>query len=306
MCSNGIMVGYHNKYSDTNMTKGQLNTPVLLLGFIRSQTAQKVFNEIKKVKPKKFFLAVDGPRSNKPEDKALCQKTRDIAKQIDWECEVKTLFQEKNLGCGLETMTAINWFFENVDEGIIFDDDCIPDQSFFYFCQELLEYYKDNEKIMHISGDNFQEGKKRGNSSYYFSQYTHNWGWATWKRAWKYFDFDIAGPEKKKHTWDTQWHLSVKKHHGLAILPNVNLISNIGFNNGATHTSHESKFSNMPTEAMVFPIIHPKKINRNLTADFFTYCEVFGGSVRKIVFHEITKIIPRHIKDRVKNFIRPI
>ena len=116
------------------MTKEQLSTPILLLGFTRFQTAQKVFDEIRKVKPKKFFLAVDGPRENKPNEEALCQKTRDLSKQVDWDCEVKTLFQKKNLGCGIGSVTAINWFFENVEEGIIFDDDCVPDQSFFYFC----------------------------------------------------------------------------------------------------------------------------------------------------------------------------
>lgn len=282
-------------------TEKSLDTPVLLLGFIRYQTAQKVFDEIRKAKPKKFFLAVDGPRVDRPDDKRLCQATRDIAKQVDWDCEVKTLFQEKNLGCGLGTATAINWFFENVDEGIIFDDDCVPDQSFFYFCQDLLKHYRNNSKIMHISGDNFQNGKKRGNGSYYFSKYTHNWGWATWKRAWQHFDFTIAGPETMKHTWDKQWLKSVEKYDGLAILPNFNLINNIGFGEDATHTKNAPSSLNIPTQEIPFPLVHPKMIRRNRTADFLTYRRLFGGSYQDMFRCKISKIIPTSIKRLLKS-----
>ena len=142
------------------MTKEQLDTPVLLLGFVRFQTAQKVFDEIRKIKPKKFFLAVDGPRENKLDEESLCQKTRDLVKQVDWDCEVKTLFQKKNLGCGIGSVAAINWFFENVEQGIILEDDCLPSQSFFIFCQDMLERYKTDQRIMHISGTNVESISK--------------------------------------------------------------------------------------------------------------------------------------------------
>lgn len=285
------------------MIKKQLDTPILLLGFTRFQTAQKVFDEIRKVRPKKFFLAVDGSRENKQGEEDLCQKTRDIVKQVDWPCEVKTLFQKKNLGCGIGSVTAINWFFDNIEEGIIFDDDCVPDQSFFYFCQELLEHYRNNKKIMHISGDNFQYGKKRGFSSYYFSEYTHNWGWATWRRAWKYNDFGLIGIDAQKHIWDKQWLLSVRKRKGLAILPNVNLVSNIGFGEGATHTSEITENLNLPTQEMVFPLIHPKIVLRHIFADYFSYCNIYEGSLKKLVFQKIMKITPRPIKSLAKHLL---
>ena len=196
------------------MQEFRLTTPVLLVGFTRFETAQKVFDEIRKAKPRQFFLAVDGPREGRPDDVERCNKTKQIAAQVDWECEVYTLFQEKNLGCGVGTTRAIDWMFEHVEEGIIFDDDCVPDQSFFRFCQELLQYYKHDARVMHISGDNFQMGKKRGDASYYFSRYTHNWGWATWRRAWKHNDFKMLPPEARRHIWDKQWLKSVEREGG--------------------------------------------------------------------------------------------
>ncbi len=285
------------------MAQKQFDTPILLLGFIRHQSAQKVFNEIRKVRPKKFFLAVDGPRENKPGEEELCQATRNIANQVDWDCEVKTLFQKNNLGCGLGSVTAINWFFENVEDGIIFDDDCLPNQSFFYFCQELLEYYRNNEKIMHIGGNNFQKGKKRGFSSYYFSQYTHNWGWATWRRAWKYNDFGLISADAQKHIWDKQWLLSVRKKKGLAILPNLNLVSNIGFGEGATHTNEITEHLNLPTQEIIFPLIHPKIILRHRFADYFSYCNIYEGNLKKLIFQKIMKMTPKSLKLLAKNIL---
>ena len=288
------------------MTNKQLDTPILLLGFTRFQTAQKVFDEIRKVKPKKFFLAVDGPRENKQGEEALCQKTRDLVKQVDWDCEIKTLFQKKNLGCGIGSVTAINWFFENVESGIIFDDDCVPDQSFFYFCQELLDYYRNNKKIMHISGDNFQYGKKRGWSSYYFSEYAHGWGWATWRRAWKYNNIELLNPELRKHIWDKQWYLSVRKQNGLAILPNVNLVSNIGISGDSTHTKEPIHYANLPAKQMVFPLIHPKIILRHRLADFFTNRDMFKGSFKRLVFQKLLNITPKSMEFIVKGFVKII
>src|SRR3989344_213807 len=151
----------------------EFNTPILFIIFNRPATTRRVFDEIKKIKPKQFFIAADGPRLDNPEDTKNCQLTRDVVKDIDWSCEVKTLFRDKNLGCGPGPVTAINWFFDNVEEGIILEDDCLPDQSFFYFCQELLGRYRDNDRIMYIGGDNFQFGRKRGKGSYYFTDLIH-------------------------------------------------------------------------------------------------------------------------------------
>ena len=282
------------------------NTPILLIIFNRPDTTSIVFEEIKKIKPQHLFIAADGPRKNKPDEFEKCVQTREIIKRVDWPCEVKTLFQEKNLGCGLGPVTAMNWFFDNIEEGIILEDDCVPDQSFFYFCQELLEYYRDNEKIMHISGNNFQNGKKRGKTSYYFSEFTHNWGWATWRRAWKFNDFYVINPDLQKHIWDKQWQLSVKKKGGLAVLPNTNLISNIGSGEGATHTTDTSEYLNIKTDDITFPLIHPQKIKKNIPADIYTYRHVFNGKIRSLFLQKILKIAPNFLTPLIKKSVNII
>ncbi|MEO8637383.1 MAG: nucleotide-diphospho-sugar transferase [Candidatus Taylorbacteria bacterium] len=276
-------------------------TPILLIIFNRPDTTSVVFEAIRQIRPRQLFIAADGPRLDKPEDNLECRASREIVEYIDWPCEVKKLFRDKNLGCGHGVSTAINWFFENVEEGIILEDDCLPDQSFFRFCEELLKYYRENERIMHISGNNFQSGKKRGNSSYYFSEYTHNWGWATWKRAWEYNDFHLIDEKRRLHIWDKQWMISVRKRNGLAVLPNVNLVSNIGFGENSTHTKGDSKFSRMPTEKMQFPLLHPRKIRRNIQADFLTCKEVFNGNLGKFIFDNSLRYIPKSFKSFVKN-----
>lgn len=283
------------------MQDKQLDTPILLMIFNRPETSDKSFEVVRKMKPRQLFICADGPRKSRPDDNAKCEKARKIAERVDWPCELKTLFQKENLGCGLGSITGINWMFENVDRGIIMDDDCIPDPSFYYFCQELLEKYKDNPKIMHISGNNFQEGKKRGDASYYFSKYTHNWGWATWARAWKYNDFYMISPELQKHIWDKQWLNSVHRKGGLSILPNVNLVSNIGSGEDATHTSGITEYSNMPAQTMQFPLIHPKNIRRDIGADYFTYRKVFGGKLRTLIFEKILHISPKLLRPSLKN-----
>ena len=159
-------------------------TPILFITFNRPDTTKRVFEAIKKIKPKKLFISADGPRENKVGEKQKCLTVRSIFDNIDWDCEVKTLFQEKNLGCKIAATTAVTWFFQSVEEGIIIEDDCLPNKSFFLFCQKMLATYRKHEAIMHISGTNFQFGNKRGEASYYFSRCIHMWGWATWRRAW--------------------------------------------------------------------------------------------------------------------------
>ncbi len=269
-----------------NTNQEQFTTPILLTGFNRPDTTQKVFNEIRKIKPRQFFFAVDGPRKNKPGEEKLCEQTREIIKQIDWKCEVKTLFQIENLGCGYGMSGAITWFFNHVSEGIILEDDCVPDQSFFYFCQEMLEKYRENKKILMISGDNFQAGHQRGSGSYYFSIYPLLWGWATWRRGWEAYDFNIVPIEKRKADWGYQWVLSMRKNRGLAILPNVNLVSNIGFRPDATHTTMKVDFLILPPNPINFPLVHPKHVIRNMRADFFTHRFHFNLGIRGFIGQE--------------------
>ena len=287
-------------------------TPILLIIFNRYETARQVFDEIRKVKPKFLFVAGDGSRPDKPGDDQNCEQARSIIELVDWDCEVKTLFQEKNLGCGIGPVTAINWFFEQVDEGIILEDDCLPAPDFFTFCQAMLKKYRSNEEIFHISGNNFQLGKKRGDASYYFSKYTGTWGWATWKRAWKSYRFNIENLEsflqqnkldqvvqsknekaywirifrlielgKRKDIWDYQWTFTVWDQQALSIFPNVNLVKNIGFIENATHTfDPESLLANIELGALG-EIIHPAKVTRNKKADDFFYRRVLEVEYKK-------------------------
>jgi hypothetical protein len=171
-------------------------SPILFLIFNRPDTTKAVFESIKSIKPLKLYIAADGARGNKLGEDLLVEETRAIIQSVDWECEVKTLFRKENLGCKVAVSSAIDWFFENEEQGIILEDDCLPDASFYGFCENLLDYYKNDERVFHISGNNFQDGIIRGDGSYYFSKYNHSWGWATWRRVWKTYDVNMKGLTK--------------------------------------------------------------------------------------------------------------
>ena len=277
-----------------------LNTPVAFLIFNRPKTTERVFDEIRKAHPKKLFVVADGPRPNNQKDIEGCEATRKIIDKVDWDCEITKNYSDINLGCKKRVSSGIKWVFENTDEAIFLEDDCLPHQSFFRYCQELLNYYRNDERIMMISGDNFQDGKKVTDSSYYFSSYGHIWGWASWKRAWqkydiemklwplirktKYLDYWLPNKKAIAHwkeefrrlynnkidTWDFQFLFACWINHGFSILPGVNLVSNIGFGTGALHTGDgNKKASNIPVKEILFPLIHPEIVMRNLEADTY-------------------------------------
>jgi hypothetical protein len=254
-----------------------------------------------------LFVAADGPREDREGEAERCQRARAVIKQVDWECEVSTLFRGSNLGCKTAVSSAIDWFFQNVEEGIILEDDCLPHLSFFPFCAELLERYRCDERIMMVSGNNFQLGRKRGPYSYYFSNYCHGWGWASWRRAWRYYDvqmelwptlretpflqllwLDEAAANHWRDvfdgvyagcidTWDYQWFFACWTRRALAILPNSNLVSNIGFGTDATHTTASvSSVADLPVMEMRFPLKHPPYIVRDLEADRYTFNAIFA------------------------------
>ena len=297
----------------------QFDTPILFLIFNRPDTTQKVFDEIKKQRPKYLYVAADGARKNKPNEKCLCEKTRKIVEQIDWDCELHTLFREQNLGCGIAVSSAITWFFENVEQGIILEDDCLPHADFFPYCETLLMRYKNVVEVKMISGDNFQKGIKRGSESYYFSIYTFIWGWATWKRTWDDFSYTLKDyPVKefksilKRHfplwterhvwldrflllkkgrtdIWDYQFSFSIWKSNGICIVPNSNLISNIGFGEDATHTSGKSHASCLQV-CEILPLTHPKQLCINREADEFYYKKYNYKSPLKIFYRTIRRL----------------
>jgi hypothetical protein len=284
----------------------KFSTPILFLVFNRPDTTKQVFEAISKVKPSKLFVAADGPRLQKEGEKQKCEAVRNIATQINWDCELVTLFREENLGCGKAVSEAITWFFEHVEEGIILEDDCLPAESFFYYCTELLHMYRNDEKIMHIGGSNFQNGKKRGRGDYYFSSIPHICGWATWKSAWDKYDFTMNGyydikcieilKKYYKHnhiidywinifnsmskgivdTWDYQWYYTILESNGMSISPNINLVSNIGFGINATHTIEKNKLvSDLPISELKISN-HPNNIIVSKKADEFTYKYIYG------------------------------
>lgn len=290
------------------------NTPILLLIFNRPEITLQVFNQIKAVKPQYLYVAADGPRPGRPDDIIACSQTREIINQVGWPCEVKTLFRNENLGCGLAVSSAINWFFEQVEEGIILEDDCLPDVSFFPFCSELLTKYKEDKDVYLISGMNRQNGIMRGNASYYFSNYTVTWGWASWRRAWSKYSFDMPDAEeqfsnrnldlafqsvnekkywrnkiinlqteKVKSTWDYQWRFAIWRNKGIGITPNVNLVINLGLRNSSTHTFlKDSRREPSAVLAVRFPLLHPPKIVDRI-ADLYTYKNAFSHSPTRII-----------------------
>jgi hypothetical protein len=278
-----------------------LRTAVLLVIFNRPETTQLVFEAIRKAKPPRLYVAADGPRQDVYSDFKKCADARKIIEQVDWDCKVETLFQNKNLNCGIGPSSAFAWFFKHEEEGIILEDDCLPSQSFFWFCEELLERYRHDSRVMHIGGNNFLNGwQKDSDYSYYFSRSGHIWGWATWKRAWKKFDFKIKNYPKAKQNglfnyfflnrmekmyrlrkfnqtiakdgsvdwWDYQWDLARYLNSGLAIVPNTNLVKNLGFGESATHTIHaNSKSASMDTSDVIFPLRHPPFMIRDAVSD---------------------------------------
>ena len=270
-----------------------MQTPVLFIVFNRPDKTAQVFERIRKAKPKQLFVAADGYRLERPEEKILCDEVRSlIIDNVDWDCEVRTLFREENLGCGRAVSGAITWFFEHVEAGIILEDDCVPDPSFFNFAGELLTHFKDNRKIWVISGFNMQSGRWRGDGSYYLSINNHVWGWASWRDRWSEYQFRIGEVDssvinryvgEKRHrklfkkffedsskidTWDFQWMYCMWKNNGLAVIPNHNLIDNIGFGKDATHTTNsDNSFFEKPRA--LTSIRHPRRLVQHKKADAF-------------------------------------
>lgn len=273
--------------SQTNIAQ-VLRTPVAFIIFNRPESTARVFAAIAKAMPAKLLVIADGPRDNRPGEAERCAATRRILDSVDWPCEVLTNFAPHNLGCRRRVSSGIDWVFSVVPEAIFLEDDCLPDPTFFRFCEEMLDRYRSDERVMHIGGANFQRGAASSRSSYYFSRHFHVWGWASWRRAWRHYDVDmrawpsvrVAGrladvfpsvDERRTleplydrvfsgtlDTWDIQWTLASRLQNGLAIVPGNNLISNIGFGGHATHTSDPGHpVANMETSPVTFPLTHP-------------------------------------------------
>ena len=265
----------------------QLETPVVFMVFNRPQPTRCVFAAIAKARPSRLLLIADGPRFDRPGEAERCDAVRRIVSGVDWPCKVDTNFAADNMGCRARVVSGLNWAFSLVEEAIILEDDCLPDQSFFQYCTELLERYRENPKIGVISGFNF-EGSFRHSSSYYFNSLMSIWGWATWRRSWQHYDEHMKGwPEAKRsgllkrlfpsrrivaywenmfgrmydgtgpNTWDYQWIFTSWNQNWLNVLPTTNLIRNIGFGLDATHTKKSDPLAAVRADAMTFPMRHP-------------------------------------------------
>jgi len=272
-----------------------MKTPILFLIYNRPETTLKVFEKIREVRPSRLYIAADG---HKPGEEKKCIEAREIVENIDWNCNVKKFYRNKNLGCKIAVSSAIDWFFENEEMGIILEDDCLPDISFFGFCENLLEKYKDDKKIMMICGTSYLPDNLQYNFSYYFSHYYSVWGWATWGRAWKLYDptmkdfytlkengfFKNVFPTKqmaqffekvfsdtkegKINTWDYQWAYSCLISRSLVITPIKNLISNIGYGSSRENVVTKSKTCGKSTSSInTANIHHPPYVHWNYTLD---------------------------------------
>ena len=286
-----------------------MNTPILILLFNRPKETKILINRLRKIKPSQIYISQDGPRDQLSNDIVLCQKVKDIISEIDWDCKIKKKFNKVNLGCRTSVSSALHWLFENEKNGIILEDDCIPSKSFFHFCEQMLERYENSENIYSISGSNFQRNQKIGKGDYYFSKYAHCWGWATWKRAWKNYDDDMKfwtqlknsnlwnelHPillekkywsrifddvyKRKIDSWAYVWLASVWNAGGKSIIPNKNLIVNIGFNEFATNTLSYSKVDEKSLKFLELDnnISHPCEETINYDADQYVFKNHFNG-----------------------------
>lgn len=268
----------------------RLETPVALIVFNRPEQTRRVFAAVADVCPSHLLVIADGPRSHRPGESESCAEVRRIVSMVDWPCKVDTNFAEANMGCRGRVISGLNWVFSLVEEAIILEDDCLPDQSFFQYCAELLERYRENRQIGLIGGFNY-EGSFRYQYSYYFSSLAPIWGWATWRRSWEQYDERMEGwPEARRsgllerlfpnkevvaywerafdrmyegigpNTWDYQWVYTSWSRNWLNILPATNLIQNIGFGQDATHTRKSDPLAHIRSDSMEFPLRHPPTI----------------------------------------------
>lgn len=290
--------------TDILTASSPLNTAVLFIVFNRPDNTARVFEAIRKAKPPRLYVASDGPRDGHQEDAEKVAKVRDIVSLVDWPCEVKTLFHKKNVGCQFGPKSGIDWLFQHEEQGIVLEDDCLPSQSFFRFCEDILDRYKNNENIMAVTGINITRDLVF-DGDYFFSRYPLMWGWASWRRAWMKYDSTLSGWETLKKEnwllhmdiggfpfqqtwsrsfdltrqlgdkatwWDYQWIYTCWVNNGMTIAPSKNLICNIGIGEDvdATHTTnYQPMLVNLTLHELKWPLTHPVEFQPNLEVDAF-------------------------------------
>jgi hypothetical protein len=306
------------KNDEVSLERGQFSTPILFLVYNSLVTTKAVFETIKKSQPKKLYIASDGPKEGNTRDKELVECVRDfVLSNIDWKCEIFTLFRDKNLGNKYACSGAVDWFFSKEEMGIILEDDTVPKQSFFKYCEVLLKYYQHDERIGMIAG-NAPLNNHAAKDSYYFSRYVRFWGWASWRRAWRHYEVEYpnfdnfiktgglstatSSRREEKYwqkvaekgitnTWDFQWLFTCWEQSMLTIIPSVNLVSNHGFHPGATHTTNiHSPHNRAASFEIKLPLAHPKFVIHNKLLDDQTIELEFLASFTRRVMFRVSKL----------------
>ena len=273
-----------------------MQTPVIFIVFNRPELTARTFACIREARPPKLLVVCDGARADRPDDESKVRAVRHIINSVDWPCEVIRNYADKNMGCRARVASGLIWAFNQVPEAIVLEDDCLPDPSFFPFCEELLNLYRNDERVMHIAGTNLSAPYVHRSSSYWFSHQPAIWGWASWSRAWRHYELEMNSwstrldvlrssfasnwemhywlpvleqarlePEKM-NTWDFSWMYTCRSLHGLCIIPQNNLIENLGFGAGASHTTTVNPRLQVPA-ASAGPMRHPHSVSRDRYGD---------------------------------------
>ena len=303
--------------------------PILLTVFNRPDTTRLVWERIRAQRPLHLYIAADGPRHHIKDEAQRCDAVRQLVSQVDWPCSVYTLFRDQNVGCRKAMAGAITWFFQQVPYGVILEDDCVPHDDFFRFCETLLHRYQDVETVGIISGSNPLATQVPALYSYAWTSYPQIWGWASWQRVWQKYDENLDDwpairhqlfrhvpsiswgmrcyysalfkkiKKKQIDTWDIQVNHMTLKHRLLTVLPTHNLISNIGFGKGATHTHHaHDPMANVPAQSMVFPLQHPPDMHPDPVWDSLIATQLYPWQRR------IRQWIPHWLVQWVRSYRR--
>src|ERR1700682_5456116 len=316
-----------------------LTTPIFFIIFNRPERTAEVFAAIRAARPPQLFVIADGPRPGIDGDVTKCAATRAVIQRVDWPCQILTRFSERNIGLQRNVSAGLDWVFSQTERAIILEDDCLPEATFFPFCEELLERYAEDRFVGMIGGTNLDPVRNVpcGNDSYYFSQLGHVWGWATWRRAWqlcnhemkdwpslrrtdwlrqkcgsttaenfwrRHFDDSHARNRDGLNTWDVPWLFACWRYDLLSIVPRKNLVSNIGFGRDAAHTKSQTRTARLPTNPIEFPLQHPKEKKANAAADRYVQEEFFEGITRwRRLFWKLRLPLPISLVRRVMRWL---
>ncbi len=309
---------------------------VLFIIFNRPEQAFRVFNAIRRAKPKRIYIAADAPRKSVESDAMLCASCRSVIELVDWDCEVKTLFPEENLGSHTAIPNAIDWFFRHEEQGMVLEDDCLPNSGYFYFCDMLLDRYKNNSKVWWINGSNLGMNAGARKADYGFTMYPISWGWASWRRAWRKFDRGMGSYKgsasvkelsylsgkpyiyklywmsvfryaKKIPNWDYRWIYTCWRHEVISCVPSVNLISNIGFGGDATHpTKNNDPLANIQLVEFNECIKHPSVVRRSSEIDSYFDQNLYEIGPIRIIKMTVISVFPfiKNIRVFIRNTLR--